>query len=77
MVTFETLESSEVEFGKNDFIEVSRKKAIGDDGENIFLSLSRGFVMQDGEKRYKKNFSFPDNKKILEGIIKGLEALKE
>jgi len=37
MVEFETLKAEEVKFGKNNFIEVARKKAVGE-------SLSKEFV---------------------------------
>ena len=77
MVDFETLEGTEVEFGNNDFIQVARKKAISEDGENVFLSLSRGFFGEDGERVWKKNFSIPDDDEVLDEIIEALKELKE
>lgn len=59
MVEFETLKSEEIKFGNNNFIEVARKKAITEEGENEFISLSRGFITMNGEKRYKKSFTIP------------------
>ena len=75
MVEFETIESTEVKFGNNNFIEVGKKKAITEEGENQFISLSRGFFTPDGEKRYKKNFSLPNDAEVVKQIIDALENL--
>lgn len=72
MVDFETLESEELEFGNNNFIEVARKKAISDSGENIFISVARGFITSDGDKRYKKNFTVPTDKEAVDFIVENL-----
>ncbi len=65
MVEFETLKAEEVKFGNNNFLEVARKKAVSEDGENTFISLSRGFITQTGEKRYRKSFTIP----LDEGVV--------
>ena len=75
MVEFETIESTEVKFGNNNFIEIGKKKAITEEGENQFISLSRGFFTPDGEKRYKKNFSLPNDAEVVKQIIDALENL--
>jgi len=75
MVEFETIESTEVKFGNNNFIEIGKKKAVTEEGENEFISLSRGFFTQDGQKRYKKNFAIPNDSAVLNKIIKALEDL--
>ena len=75
MVEFETIKAEEISFGNNNFIEVARKKAISDDGENEFISISRGFVTQTGEKRYKKSFSVPTNKEIVNFVTQNLETM--
>lgn len=77
MVEFETMESKEVKFGTNNFIEVSRKKAISEEGENIFISIARGFFGPNGEKRYRKNFSLPDNNEVLDAVVEALSSLKK
>ena len=70
MAEFETLKAEYVKFGRNNFIEVARKKAISDDGEREFLSISRGFFLDDGSKRWKASITLPDEddkrKKIAE-----------
>ncbi len=74
MVEFETIKAEEVSFGNNNFIEVARKKAITEEGENEFISISRGFVTQTGDKRYKKSFALPTDEKVLDFVA---EKLKE
>lgn len=75
MVEFETINSDELSFGNNNFIEVAKKKAISEQGENIFLSISRGFVTQDGEKRYRKSFSVPIDEAVIKFVADKLKEL--
>ncbi len=75
MVEFETIESTEVKFGNNNFIEIGKKKAITDEGENVFISLSRGFFTPDNERRYKKNFALPNEAGVIKKIIEALQDL--
>jgi len=58
MVEFKTLSSEDIKFGKNNFVEVARKVAVSDEGENEFVSLSRGFFTEEGEKRFLNLFKF-------------------
>ncbi len=74
MVSFETIKSEEIKFGNNNFIEIARKKAITDEGENTFISISRGFFTQTGEKRYRKSFTVPLDESVVAFIA---EKLKE
>ncbi len=74
MVQFETLKSKEINIGRNNFIEVARRKAVSDKGENEFLSISRGFVTDQGEKRYLKSFTIPLKDEVIDFIV---TALKE
>jgi len=74
MVQFETIKSEEIKFGNNNFIEIARKKAITDEGENTFISLSRGFFTPTGDKRYRKSFTIPLDENVVEFIS---EKLKE
>ena len=77
MVEFETINSEDVKFGNNNFIEVSVKKAISEEGENVFFSLSRGFFTQEGEKRYKKNFSLPHDGETLKAVLSALKTFEK
>ncbi|MBI2579524.1 MAG: hypothetical protein HYW27_01345 [Candidatus Aenigmarchaeota archaeon] len=75
MVQFETIKSEEVKFGNNNFIEVARKKAVTDEGESTFISLSRGFVTPTGEKRYRKSFTVPLNDEVIDFVSKKLKEV--
>ena len=76
MVDFKTLGSEDIKFGKNNFIEVARKVAISDEGENEFISVSRGFFNEEGEKRYSKgkNIALPSDKDLLEKVANLLKT---
>lgn len=67
-VEFVTVKAEEVKFGKNNFLEIARKKAVAADGENEFISVSRGFYLPDGSKRFKKSLAIPDNAEIREFV---------
>jgi acetone carboxylase gamma subunit len=75
MVEFETITAEEVEFGRNNFIEVARKKAIGDDGEREFISLSRGYHLPDGTKKWKASITLPDEEEKREKIAELIKKL--
>ncbi len=75
MVEFETINSEEIKFGTNNFIEVARKKAVSDSGEREFISISRGFYLQDGSKRWKSSISLPDEKEKIGEIAKLITSL--
>ncbi len=72
MVEFETLKAKEVKFGNNNFIEVARKKAIAETGENEFISISRGFYTQAGAKKYKRSFTVPLDQTVRDFVAESL-----
>ena len=75
MVEFQTLKAEEIKFGKNNFLEIARKKAVAEDGENEFISVSRGFYMPDGTKRFKKSLAIPDNPEIREFVAQKVKEV--
>lgn len=75
MVEFETLKAKEVKFGKNNFIEISRRRAITPVGENEFIAISRGFYLPDGSKRWRSSITLPNEKDKLEEIAKLIKSL--
>jgi len=68
MVEFQTVKAEEVKFGKNNFLEIARKKAVAEEGENEFIAISRGFFLPDGTKRFKKSLAIPDDKEIKDFV---------
>lgn len=75
MVTFETIKSEEIKFGNNNFLEIARKKAVRPDNENIFISISRGFITFNGERRYTKSFTVPLDASVVEFISTKLKDM--
>ncbi|KYK23373.1 hypothetical protein AYK24_01130 [Thermoplasmatales archaeon SG8-52-4] len=76
MVEFKTLKSKEVKFGKNSFIEISKRKVVTPVGENEFIAVSRGYYLPDKSKRWRASIALPNEKdkriKIAE-IIKSFK----
>ncbi len=75
MVEFKTIEAKEVKFGTNNFIEIAKKKVKTSIGEKEFYSISRGFYLQDGSKRYRGSITLPDEKEKRSEILKLLKEL--
>ncbi len=75
MVEFETVKAEEVEFGRNNFIEVARKKAVSEEGEREFISLSRGYYLPDGTKKWKSSITLPDEEEKREKIAELVKSL--
>ena len=75
MVEYETIEAEEIKFGRNNFIEVARKKAVSDQGENVFISISRGYYLDDGSKKWKASIALPtedDKREHIADLIKNI-----
>ena len=75
MVEFETIKAEEIKFGNNNFIEVARKKAKTEEGENEFISISRGFFTQGGERRYRKSFTVPLDDAVIDFVATKLKEV--
>ena len=75
MVEFQTVKAEEIKFGKNNFLEVARKKAVADEGENEFIAISRGFFLPDGTKRFKKSLAIPDEQEIKDFVSSKIKEM--
>jgi len=75
MVEYEIIEAKEIKFGKNNFIEVARKKAISENGENEFISISRGYYSKDGNRKWKASIALPMEKEKREEIAELIKNL--
>jgi hypothetical protein len=76
MVEFETLKSKEIKFGKNSFIEISKRKVKTPLGENDFIAVSRGYYMPDGTKRWRSSIALPNEKEKREKIADLIKNFK-
>ena len=81
MVEFETIEKERQDYGNypgEKFIEVSRNKAIQDDGsENTFLQISTGYYNDDESVNYNKRFTVPTDQKAVDHIVEKLPEIFE
>ena len=75
MVEFETVDTKEIKFGNNKFLEVARKRAKTPEGENEFISISKGFITPTGQKRFKNALGFPADEEIKQSLVEALQAL--
>lgn len=76
MVEFETIAEEEIEFGRNNFIQVTRKRAIADDGEtNQFVGLTRGYFTEDGERRFRRNFAIPLEEDVVSFVAENIPEM--
>lgn len=75
MVEFETIKAVEVKFGRNNFIEVSRRKAVSENGEVEFISIARGFYLPDGNRGWKSSVTLPNEKDKLEEIARIIRTI--
>ncbi len=71
MVEYNTLKSEEIKYGNNNFIEVARKEIDG----NEFISISKGYFLPDGNKRYKGGIGFPDEGDTAVAIAKAIDGM--
>ncbi|NYT11621.1 MAG: hypothetical protein GKC03_03605 [Methanomassiliicoccales archaeon] len=74
-IDFVTISADKISFGRNNFIEVARKRAVTDDGENEFISISRGYYLPDGTERFKKSLTIPDEAEVKEFVISRITDL--
>lgn len=80
MVEFHTIKEETIKYGKRNFIEVARKKAVDEDSENLFISLAKGFFAEtngEEQKRYKKNFALPVNEEVVDFVSQKIKNMLE
>ena len=74
MVEFKTLKSKEVKFGRNSFIEISKRKVVTPVGENEFVAISRGYYLPDETKRWSASIALPNEKDKREKIAELIKS---
>ena len=72
---FETIKSEKVNFGRNNFLEVARKRAKTSDGTNEFISVSRGYYLPDKSERFKRSLTIPDDPEIRAFVAEKIRTL--
>jgi hypothetical protein len=74
-VQFETIKAEKVNFGRNNFLEVARKRARTAGGTSEFISLSRGYYLPDRTERFKRSLTIPDDPEIRAFIAEKIRSL--
>jgi hypothetical protein len=74
-VQFETIKAEKVNFGRNNFLEVARKRAKTTDGTNEFISVSRGYYLPDRSERFKRSLTIPDDPDIRAFVAEKIKTL--
>lgn len=73
MNEWKTLKQQTVEIGGNNFIEINVKQP--PESENLLIGISKGWLTDEGQKRYKANILFTKEKK--KEIIDALSKIDE
>ncbi len=74
MVEFETLKSKEVKFGRNSFIEISKRRVVTPVGENEFVAISCVYYLPDETKRWRASIALPNEKDKREKIAELIKS---
>jgi len=72
---YETLLTEYVDYGRNKFIEVSKKRVVSENA--VFLNISKGYYTPNGEKKYRGGIGFPPEDEIVTGLIEKLHNVME
>jgi len=70
---YETILSEYVNYGRNKFIEISKKRVVSENA--VFLNISKGYYTPEGEKRYHRGIGFPPERAIIDALIEKLTAV--
>ncbi len=72
---FETLTTYYVDYGRNKFLELSKKKTVS--GGAKFVNISKGYYTNSGERRYQRGIGFPLAGDVISQIIEKLELIED
>ena len=74
-VSFETIRAQKVNFGRNNFLEVARKRATTSEGTKEFISVSRGSYLPDKTERFKRSLTIPDDPEVRAFVADKIRTL--
>lgn len=74
---YESLKEETRKFGKNSYVEVSRKRLVNPKGkeEAQFVLVSRGFFDEDGAKKWVRFVTLPADPKVADWVAKALKRV--
>src|SRR2546425_2447842 len=74
-VQFETIRAEKVNFGRNNFLEVARKRATTSEGAKEFISVSRGYYLPDKTERFKRSLTIPDDAEVRAFVAEKIRSM--
>ncbi len=74
-VRFETIRSEKMNFGRNNFLAVARKRATTSEGTKEFISVSRGYYLPDKTERFKRSLTIPDEAEVRAFVADKIRSL--
>ena len=74
-VRFETVRAEKVNFGRNNFLEVARKRATTSEGTSEFIFVSRGYYLPDKSERFKRSLTIPDDPEVRAFIADKIRSM--
>ncbi|HVL47942.1 MAG TPA: hypothetical protein VM889_05255 [Candidatus Thermoplasmatota archaeon] len=75
MTSYEQLAEKTHRFGKNAYLEVARKRVTEKGEATEFLIVSRGFIQEDGSKRWTKFVTLPATDETRKWLSEALAAV--
>ncbi len=74
-VELDTIKAKKVNFGRNNFLEIARKRAKTSEGTNEFISVSRGYYLPDKTERFKRSLTIPDDPEVRAFVADKIRSL--
>lgn len=75
MASFDLVREQTRPFGQNSYLEVSRKR-LSENGETTeFLLVTRGFFAPDGQKRWTRFVTLPDDPEMRRWLAEALATV--
>ncbi|MFN3527948.1 MAG: hypothetical protein ACK4YO_02480 [Candidatus Altarchaeaceae archaeon] len=76
-VEYDVIKVETVNFGVNKFVEIARKVPKNEDGTagQEFISVSKGYYLPNGEKKYKEGLGFPSDERIAGEVLEKLKSI--
>lgn len=75
MARFDTVRETTHRFGTNSYVELARRRLVDEKGASIeFLVLTRGFIDEDGAKRWTRFVTLPDEPALLAWVMEALRS---
>lgn len=75
MAAFDLVREETRPFGQNSYLEVSRKRLTENGEATEFLLVTRGFYATDGQKRWTRFVTLPDDAETRKWLAEALMAI--